>query len=235
MTPYDNSVIMNYRKIRGEDMKKTCLRNVFCLVVAVLVISLAGCAVGIHKRSPRDVETIKTLSQQLEELRRTKSALERQLEEEISKGEVSISMGERGIVVTVVAEVLFDSGKAKIRGTGENVLDKVASVVKPMAEDLAIEGHTDNVPIKFSPWKSNWELSTQRALNVLHYFEDVKGINPQRLSATGYGPYKPVASNDTPDGRQMNRRVEIIILPSNLERVPASPAPASDGYDEFIK
>jgi chemotaxis protein MotB len=214
-------------------MKKSMKRLVFYFVAVVMMMALAGCAIGVHKRSPKDVETIKSLSQQLEELRRTKAALEKQLQKEIAQGDVSVTMGKRGLVVTVVAEVLFDSGKAKIKPQGQEVLNKVANVLGPMSDDIAIEGHTDNVPIKFSRWKSNWELSTQRALNVVHFFEDDKGISPQRMSATGYGPYHPVASNNTPEGRQQNRRVEIIVLPNKSTK--ASSASANDNYDEFIK
>ena len=75
-----------------------------------------------------------------------------------------------------------------------------------------IEGHTDNQPIKRSGWKSNWELSTARALSVLHYLSE-KSVAEPRLAATGYGEYKPVATNDAREGRQKNRRVEIVILP----------------------
>jgi chemotaxis protein MotB len=94
-------------------------------------------------------------------------------------------------------------------------LSKVASVLKTTVSDLnvGIEGHTDNVPIKHSGWKSNWELSSARALSVVHYLEDQEGIDPKRLSATGYGEFHPVASNETVSGRQENRRVEIVILP----------------------
>ncbi len=216
-------------------MEKSMKKFGFYFVSAIMMMLLTGCAIGVHKRSPQDVKTIKSLSQQLEELRRTKAELERQLQKEIARGDVSITMGKRGLVVTVVAEVLFDSGKAKVKPQGQTVLNKVANVLGPLSEDIAIEGHTDNVPIKFSRWKSNWELSTQRALNVLHYFEDDKGVNPQRLSATGYGPYHPVASNDTPEGKQMNRRVEIIILPNDGLTAPIGSGSASDDYDQFIK
>jgi chemotaxis protein MotB len=98
-------------------------------------------------------------------------------------------------------------------------LDKVAAVLTTTVSDLniGIEGHTDNVPIKYSGWKSNWELSTARALSVLHYLEDSKNIDPKRLSATGYGEFQPVTVNDTPEGRQKNRRVEIVILPKVLK------------------
>jgi len=127
-------------------------------------------------------------------------------------------MQERGLVVTVVAEVLFDSGKAKVRPVGKEVLSKVANVLIKINENIIVEGHTDNVPIKHSGWKSNWELSTQRALNVLHYFIDEKGLNPERFSAAGYGPYRPMASNATVEGRQKNRRVEIVVVPAKIKK-----------------
>ena len=79
--------------------------------------------------------------------------------------------------------------------------------------NVGIEGHTDNQPIKLSGWKTNWELSSSRALSVLHYLVKQKGIAPERLSANGYGEFHPVDSNDTKEGRQLNRRVEIVILP----------------------
>jgi chemotaxis protein MotB len=109
---------------------------------------------------------------------------------------------------------LFDSGKAKLRKDSYLKLNKVVDVLNTTVADLnvGIEGHTDNRPIKKSGWKSNWELSTARALSVLHYLSD-KGVSEPRLAAIGYGEYKPVASNDTREGRQKNRRVEIVILP----------------------
>ena len=103
---------------------------------------------------------------------------------------------------------------AKLRKDSYSKLDKVADVLNTTVADLnvGIEGHTDNRPIKKSGWKSNWELSTARALSVLHYLSD-KSVAEPRLAAIGYGEYKPVASNDTKAGRQKNRRVEIVILP----------------------
>jgi chemotaxis protein MotB len=111
--------------------------------------------------------------------------------------------------------VLFDSGKSKIKPEAYATLDKVVRVLNENVPEynVGIEGHTDNVPIKFSGWKSNWELSTARALSVLHYIVEQRGVAPNRVSAIGYGEYNPVASNDNIEGRQLNRRVEIVILP----------------------
>ncbi|MBU2222287.1 MAG: OmpA family protein, partial [Candidatus Omnitrophica bacterium] len=113
------------------------------------------------------------------------------------------------------SEVFFDSGKDIIREDGKESLQKVAEVLNQNVpnSNVAIEGHTDNQPIKYSDWKSNWELSSARALAVLHYLIDQKNIVPERLSAIGYGEYHPVSSNDSKEGRKFNRRVEIVILP----------------------
>ena len=129
-------------------------------------------------------------------------------------------MTERGLVITFVSEVLFDSGKAKLRSDSLEKLDKVSGVLQTTVSDLnvGIEGHTDNVPIKYSGWKSNWELSAARAMSVLHHLVDNQGVAPHRLSATGYGEYHPVTSNDTNEGRQKNRRVEIVILPRTTKQ-----------------
>ncbi len=87
---------------------------------------------------------------------------------------------------------------------------------------VAVEGHTDNQPIKHSGWRSNWELSTARALAVLHYFVDTRGLPPTRFQVIGVGEQRPVASNETAQGRQQNRRVEIIIVPKALTKVTSS-------------
>ena len=127
-------------------------------------------------------------------------------------------MQDKGLVVTFVSEVLFDSGKAKLRSDSLSKLNKVAGVLNTTVADLniGIEGHTDNEPIKKSGWKSNWELSTARALSVLHHLSE-QNVNEPRMSAIGYGEYRPVAPNDSKDGRQKNRRVEIVILPKTVK------------------
>jgi len=132
---------------------------------------------------------------------------------------VKLEMAERGLVLTFVSEVLFDSGKATLRSEARETLRKVADVIKEKVADrgVGVEGHTDNQPIKHSGWRSNWELSTSRATAVLHALEE-DGVNPRRLVATGYGEYHPVDSNDTHEGQQKNRRVEIVILPKQLTK-----------------
>jgi len=193
-------------------MKNKLLKTISMVFIS---ISLAGCTFIIQSGRRSDVQKIEELSAQLDELTKAKRLLEERLGQEIQDKQVKLQMMEKGLVITVVGDLLFDSGKAKIRHEAYPVLDKVARVLKENVPQLnvGIEGHTDNQPIKLSGWRSNWELSTARALSVLHYLAKERGISPDRLSAIGYGEYQPVASNDTREGRQLNRRVEIVILP----------------------
>lgn len=190
----------------------------FCLIV-LLSFSVVGCTVVIQKGRSSDIQKISSLKRELTTLERAKRELENQLKGEIDDREVSIEMLEKGLVITFVSEVLFDSGKAKLRNDSLSKLSKVAGVLKTTVRNLnvGIEGHTDNVPIKYSGWKSNWELSSARAMSVLHDLVEKERINPQRLSATGYGEFRPIVSNDTKQGQQKNRRVEIVILPNTIK------------------
>lgn len=178
-------------------------------------VLLSGCTLVFQKGRRLDVEKISKLKGQLTDMERAKAELESRLQSEIDNKEVNVQMLDKGLVITFVSEVLFKSGKSDLLSASLNKLGKVASVLKTTVSDLnvGIEGHTDNVPIKRSGWKSNWELSTARALSVLHYLEDQEGIDPTRLSATGYGEFQPIVSNAAASGKQKNRRVEIVILP----------------------
>ena len=199
------------------------------LLVISFVLSAAGCAVNIYGRRKSDVSKIGELSDEvarLEALRQKDLLKLAEIEEALAqklRGEkdVRLEMAERGLVITFVDKILFDSGKADIKEDGLPVLQKVADVLKKKARDrkIGVEGHTDNEPITHSGWKSNWELSTARATSVLHYLVDNGRISPKMLSATGYGEHKPVASNITKDGRRENRRVEIILLPKEFKKV----------------
>ncbi|MCF7887096.1 MAG: OmpA family protein [Candidatus Omnitrophica bacterium] len=196
------------------------MKNTIFLLLVVSVFILNGCAVVFQKGRRSDVEKIETLKEELESLKHAREVLERRLATELKNQDVRLEMAEKGLVITFVAEVLFDSGKVEIKKDSNAMLDKVSRILKEEVPDneIGIEGHTDNVPIKHSGWDSNWELSVQRALSVLYYLES-QGVSPSMLSARGYGPYKPVASNDTEKGRQLNRRVEVVILPKAITKI----------------
>ncbi|MCX5669487.1 MAG: OmpA family protein [Candidatus Omnitrophica bacterium] len=190
------------------------------VLISFITFSLAGCTFIFQAGKRSDAQKIQELSAQLDELVRSKGLLEQKLGAEIDDKQIKLQMMEKGLVITVVGDLLFDSGKAKIRSEALPLLAKVSAILRDnMAQfNIGIEGHTDNVPIKQSGWKSNWELSTARALSVLHYLANDQGISPERLSAIGYGEYRPLVSNDSSDGRKQNRRVEIVILP-NITKV----------------
>ncbi len=205
------------------------------MVMATFVAGLSGCTVVIQKGRTKDFQEISNLKRELSELERAKAELENRLKKEINDKEVSIQMLERGLVITFVSEVLFDSGKATLKEDAKGKINKIADVLETTVRDLkvGIEGHTDNVPITRSGWKSNWELSAARSMSVLHYLIDNQGLEPNRLSATGYGEFHPVDSNDTKEGRQKNRRVEIVILPNTLKE--AAPSLIDQDMEENLK
>ncbi len=184
------------------------------VLAAVIAVGFSGCTVIFQKGRRTDVERISKLKSDLSELERAKEELDKRLKDEINDKQVKVEMLAKGLVITFVSEVLFDSGKAKLRNDSLPKLDKVAGVLNTTVADLnvGIEGHTDNEPIKKSGWRSNWELSSARALSVLHYLSE-KNVGEPRMAAIGYGEYKPVAGNESKTGRQKNRRVEIVILP----------------------
>ena len=193
------------------------------LMVSLIVMSLiiSGCAISFYKKSPKDKAKIEELTGEVERLSELRERERKQFEdikrdlEKRLRGKVGLKLEERGLVITLANNILFNSGKAKIKEEAYPILDKISKVIKTKAPDknIGIEGHTDNVPIKYSGWKSNRELSTARANNVYHYLVDVGGLPPDRLTTMGYGQYEPIASNDTEEGRAKNRRVEIVILP----------------------
>lgn len=139
---------------------------------------------------------------------------------------VETHIDERGLVVSLKDAILFDSGHADIKNDMVGRLVQIGRTINTLENYIRIEGHTDNSPISTSAFRSNWELSVLRATTVLRLFTDMAGVPPQKLSAVGYGEYRPLNDNSTSEARARNRRVDIIILSSrfdDLERVQSSP------------
>ena len=145
-------------------------------------------------------------------LRNLKVQLESLLHTELEKNLLTVSQDARGIIVSLGEAGFFDSGSAFMKPAGLPALRRIAEKFRQIPENLRIEGHTDNTPIHTPEFPSNWELSAARATNVLQYFIGTAQIPPERLSAAGYGEYHPKASNNTADGRMLNRRVDLVIL-----------------------
>ena len=126
----------------------------------------------------------------------------------VLEGKIDIERTPKGFKATLGSSVLFTSGVATLTKAAYHSLDKIVKIMKTGPYHLRIEGHTDNVPINTGKFPSNWELSTERAINVLRYFLGVGKISPGKITAVGYSEYHPVATNKTPEGRTKNRRVE---------------------------
>lgn len=116
------------------------------------------------------------------------------------------------ILVRLESEVFFDSGRADIRSEGIIVLQQFAEILRNIDNEILVSGHTDNVPINTPLYKSNWELSTARATTVVRYFTETLGLDPMKFTATGNGEFRPIEDNNTAEGRQRNRRIEIMIM-----------------------
>jgi chemotaxis protein MotB len=202
-----------------------------------LALTFVGCSLVIQKGRRSDVQKIEELSQKVDELSQAKSLLEERLSQEIKDKELNLKMSDKGLVITFVADVLFDSGKAKLKQDNFTSLDKVSRVLNENVADLnvGIAGYTDNEPIKVSGWKSNWELSVQRALSVLHYLVDQEHVDPSRLSVLGYGEFQPAAPNDTKENKKINRRVEVVIFPKAAKVAPPQEKEETKNTEENLK
>ncbi len=147
-------------------------------------------------------------------------ALVSQLSQEVKQGHVQIKRYKNMLTVDVADRIFFASGSAEIKESGKEVLKKVGKALAQYPDKvIRVVGHTDNVPLTKAHQKrfpTNWELSVARATHVVRFLQDECKIDPERLVAAGRGPYQPVASNATPESRQRNRRIEIMLLEPNL-------------------
>jgi chemotaxis protein MotB len=174
--------------------------------------------------SQEKAQAIAEKEKSIAELKETYDSMVGEMKEEIQKGEITITQLKDKLTLSMVEKILFDSGSAKIKKNGEKVLDRVAEILKKVTDkQIRIEGYTDNVPIGAAlaeKFPTNWELSTARATNVVRYLQQ-DGIDPQLLGACGYSEYRPIALNDTEEGKAKNRRIEIVLTPKDFVKVPA--------------
>ncbi len=145
-------------------------------------------------------------------LKDAQEEIQKALNPEIERHEVSMSMRPDGLAISLKEIGFFDSGTATIRPDALDAISRLAAVLKLRPENLRIEGHTDNVPIHNSRFASNWELSASRATEMIRMLITQYELDPGRLSASGYAEFHPIAANNTVLGRAQNRRVDIVIL-----------------------
>lgn len=185
------------------------------------------------------------VERQVEKLNEAYEKLTELLAGMISKGEVRVSLRSLGVVIDINAVVLFKSAKADLSPDAAKLIDQVGGVLKELNYRIQVNGFTDNAQIHSAQFDSNWDLSAARAISVVKRFA-LDGIDPALLVGAGYSEYHPVASNDTPQGMAMNRRVSIVVvapaegqdpLQTPLLGDPQSTSPASDesGQDADVQ
>jgi len=146
------------------------------------------------------------------EFGKIKDEIQAQLKQFGADGEVKLTVTERGLVISLKEAGFFDSGSALVQPAALPRLNEIATSISGYANAFRVEGHTDNIPIKSPIFASNWELSTARATNIVHHLIERCQFSGDKLSATGYGEYRPIDTNATEAGRRKNRRVDIVML-----------------------
>ena len=177
----------------------------------------AALAPGISGSAPIQDEQVTREMQELNDLERIRRELQEYIDQNGLQGKVTVNMEERGVVVSFQEVALFPLGSAQITPGARELIGKIGLILLKVPLYLRVEGHTDNLPINTREFPSNWELSVARSTSVVQELIRVNNFPPHRLSATGYGEFRPREPNDTPEHRQMNRRVDIVVLKSKYE------------------
>ena len=184
-------------------------------------------------------EALKATKADLDQLKKQRAAAEKRLRKYrelasrlasmVESGKLKVKVRNGKMVIELANNILFDAGKTKLKDDGQAALTELAGVLQTIKDrSFLVTGHTDNVPTtSASGFKSNWALSTARAVTVVQYLQD-GGVGPKFLAAAGYGEHDPVAANDSDEGKALNRRIEIILMP-NLDELPALPKDLFNG------
>lgn len=181
------------------------------------VSDLEGMLADLRQTEAELEAAIRAKEEALAAVQSTQDELLAELEQEIADGQIRVERLQNMLRVDMVDEILFDSGEATLKPAGVEVLRRVGEILKK-AEDkqIVVQGHTDNVPIigrLAERFPTNWELAAARSVNVVRYLQEEGGLDPTRLSAASFSEYQPRADNETEEGRQRNRRIEIVLAP----------------------
>jgi chemotaxis protein MotB len=172
---------------------------------------------GLKAELKQEKLAVQQKEREVSELDKTRMEIESSLKEQIAQKDIKLEEIEGKLKVTFVDKILFDSGSVMIKSKGQEVLLKLADSFRDNKDqNIAVEGHTDDVQIGsalIDRFPTNWELSTARATAVVRFLQEKGNITPERLTASGFGFYRAVATNETPEGREQNRRIEIILVP----------------------
>ncbi|UCE67766.1 MAG: OmpA family protein [Candidatus Zixiibacteriota bacterium] len=159
-----------------------------------------------------------------------KSNIDKLLLQEGLDNKISATIEDRGLVIRISESAFFDLGSAELKEQAKGILDLFGGILSEIPNHVRVEGHTDNLPIKNEIYPSNWELSTYRATVCIRYLIENYGMKPDRISAMGYSEYRPIAANDTPEGRNKNRRVDIVVL--NWDEKHKEPTPKHEDISQ---
>lgn len=184
------------------------------------VAILGGCATYTPPEPTREPAPVQTESERTEssEEKTTQSGEIQERADNIDK--VSARQNGDFVILTLEEKILFELGKAKIKRTAWPTLDEIAKLLVEYPNRMVmVQGHTDDLPTRSERFPSNWDLSAQRAVNVVKYISHLPELDDSRLVAAGFGEYHPRVPNDSEENRQLNRRVEIILYPTNLPEV----------------
>ena len=172
---------------------------------------------GLRLELQQEKLTVQQKEREISEIDKTRKEIEISLKEQIAKKDIKLEEIEGKLKVTFVDKILFNSGSANVKPKGKEVLLRLADSFRDnWDQNIVVEGHTDDVQIGSAlrnRFPTNWELSTARSTAVTRFLQEEGNIEPERLTASGFSFYRPVASNETEEGRKQNRRIEIILLP----------------------
>ncbi len=186
-----------------------------------------GEATDLTQKLAENKDRIRSLEQEKEAALQSQKTLEHEMRSALESKDVTISELQGKLTVNILDRILFDSGEADLKPGGADVLRKVAAILAAHPNlKVHVIGHTDNVPIRLAARKrfpSNWELSTARATAAVRFLSEQAGVDPRRLGAVGYGEFRPVAENNTAEGRARNRRIAITILSDEMVGADTSP------------
>jgi chemotaxis protein MotB len=170
------------------------------------------------------LESMSMLEQEIRERNRIYQEVIGRFQSLIDAGQLSVSISRGRMVINLPQDILFESGSATLGREGRATLTQVANVLADIPDrTFQVEGHTDDRPIATARFPSNWELSAGRALSVVHLLQE-QGVRPENVSGAAYGEFQPVADNEDPTGRRLNRRIEIVMLP-NLDVIAGAGVP----------
>jgi chemotaxis protein MotB len=170
------------------------------------------------------LESMSMLEQEIRERNRIYQEVIERFQSLIEAGQLSVSISRGRLVINLPQDILFESGSATLGSEGRTTLTQVADVLADIPDrTFQVEGHTDDRPIATARFPSNWELSAGRALSVVHLLRE-QGVRPENVSGAAYGEHQPVADNEDPSGRRLNRRIEIVMLP-NLDVIAGAGLP----------